>query len=85
MNQLDITGKIGNLFHQEPEWPMYSYDRPSWLVWNAMANVFHDNGWSEDKIKTWLQSKEPRWSLDGALGDALQEVGRKYAVDMLNK
>ena len=35
--KLDITGKIGPLFldKQLSEWPMYSYNRPAYLLWNG--------------------------------------------------
>ena len=71
MNDYDITDKIGPLYvaPEPPEWPMYSYDRPSYLLWNAIAKSLHERGASDDQIKEWLQSKEPRWALDGSLGD----------------
>lgn len=78
----DISGKIGPLYGPvtpEPEWPMYSYERPAWMLWNAIANELHTAGWSEEKIRDWLQSKSARWALDGDLGDALRDMGKKYA------
>jgi hypothetical protein len=79
---MDITGKIGDLFQLSapPEWPMYSFSRPSWMLWDAIANALHDKGWSDSKIKDWLQSRATRWALDGSLGDAIDELGRKYAA-----
>jgi hypothetical protein len=58
----DISGKIGNLFHTNlnPEWPMYSFDRPGSILWNAIAGKLHEAGWKDKRIKEWLQSKEPR-------------------------
>ena len=78
--KIDITGKIGDLFPSDkPEWPMYSYSRPSYLLWNAIANGLHDRGWTEKRIKDWLQSKSPRWALDRDLGSAIEELGRKFS------
>ena len=79
--QIDITGKIGELFPSASpaEWPMYSYSRPAYILWNAIANALHKKGWSEQEIKDWLQSKETRWALDGELGEQLTKLGQEYA------
>jgi predicted transcriptional regulator len=81
---MDITGEIGPLWQssEAPEWPMYSYARPASILWNAIANELHARGWSEAQIKEWLQSKEPRWALDGALGDAIELIAREYVKGM---
>ncbi|HYT44021.1 MAG TPA: hypothetical protein VEP90_16905 [Methylomirabilota bacterium] len=78
---MDITGKIGPLWtiKSGSDWPMYSYERPAYIVWNAIANELHDLGWTDIQIKDWLQSKSPRWELDGQLGDILTRVVKKYA------
>ena len=77
---LDITGKIGPMFTGEtPEWPMYSYERPAYYLWNAIANGLNKRGWTEAEIKDWLQSKLPRWALDNDLGDLITELGEQYA------
>ena len=79
-DEIDITGKIGELYpNTEPEWPMYSYSRAASILWNAIANGLCEQGWTEDQIKEWLQSKETRWSLDGSLGEAIEMIGRDYA------
>jgi hypothetical protein len=83
----DISGKVGALLpihttEKPPEWPMYSYERPAWLLWNAVAAELHVNGWSEKEIKTWLQSKATRWALDGDLGNAIRDLGRKYGASL---
>ena len=78
----DISGKIGPLYgsvNPNPEWPMYSYERPAWIVWNAVATSLHNRGWKDDAIKDWLQSKNPRWSLDGSFGEALEDLAKKWA------
>lgn len=80
---IDITGKIGNLFHSHetpPEWPMYSYSRPAYMLWNAIANGLIAKGWTEEQIKEWMQSKETRWALDGKLGDKILKLGEEYAA-----
>lgn len=81
MSHYDISGKIGQMFGRpgSPEWPMYSYERPAYMVWNAVASSLHDRGWTDDQIKEWLQSKNARWALDGTLGDALYATARKWA------
>lgn len=81
----DCTGKIGNLFdyNPQPEWPMYSFDRPSRIVWNAVAGKLHAAGWSDARIKEWLQSKATRWALDGDLGNALAATAESYAAKLL--
>jgi hypothetical protein len=84
-SQVDITGKIGPLCmsSEPPEWPMYSYARPAYILWNAIARGLSERGWSEEQIKGWLQSKFPRWALDQSLGDALEELGAKYAAEQI--
>jgi predicted transcriptional regulator len=78
--EIDITGKIGPMFERvEREWPMYSYERPAWILWDAIANNLHSRGWTEHAIKDWLQSKATRWALDGELGDALRALGDEWA------
>jgi hypothetical protein len=64
---------------QDPEWPMFSFERPATILWDAIANGLHKRGWSEAEIKEWMQSKDPRWALDGSLGDAVYKLGLAYA------
>jgi hypothetical protein len=80
----DITGKIGPLWRnrEEPEWPMYSYERPAWMLWQAIAGVLNKRGWTEEEIQTWLQSKGARWALDGDLGEQIERLGREYALSL---
>ena len=78
----DCTGHIGP-FGSEALWPMYSFNRPAYIIWNAIAQELYANGWTDEQIKEWLQSKNPRWSLDAGLGRILEQVGRKFARDML--
>lgn len=82
---IDITGKICDLHPSYGDWPMYSYERPAWLLWNTIANALHDKGWTEDQIKEWLQSKDPRIALDGGLGNEIQKLGKAYVEQFFNK
>lgn len=81
----DITGKIGDLFSasRKPEWPMYSFERPAYTLWNAIAGRLKAAGWSDDQIKEWLQSKSPRRALDNELGEKLHSLGVEYADNVL--
>lgn len=84
----DCTGHLGPLFehkilHDDDPWLMYSYDRPAYKLWNAIAAELYANGWRDAQIKDWLQSKGPRWALDGSLGDSLDELGKTYAKEIL--
>jgi hypothetical protein len=80
----DITADIGPLYvRSEPaKIPMFSYERPAYLLWQAVFEGLQEGGWSEQQAIEWLQSKAPRFELDGALGDDLQQLGRKVAVQM---
>ena len=89
IDSIDITDKIGQLYslrgsrahprHPLPEWPMYSYERPASILWNALANALHQRGWTEGEIRDWLQSKYARWALDGYLGEAILQIAESYA------
>lgn len=80
----DLTGHIGptwpERYVKDPAvWPMYSFDRPAHILWNAIGDELFSNGWTDDNIKAWLQSKGPRWELDGDLGNRLESLGKEYA------
>lgn len=84
LDDFDITAKIGELFpiHSEtnpPEWPMYSFARPSRILWNALGKGLAAKGWTDKKIKEWLASKDTRWALDDDLGAALVKLGTDWA------
>lgn len=81
--QLESLYPAVNYEHIE-HWPMYSYNRPSDILWNAIAANLHKRGWNEKRIKEWLQSKAPRWALDCELGEALAAVGDKYAAEHIS-
>lgn len=60
-DQYDLTGHIGPLMpelYDGCQWPMYSFDRPAHVLWNAIGKQLHAQGWSDAKIKEWLQSKQ---------------------------
>lgn len=78
----DCTTEVcqqGGPTNPKGRWPMYSYERPAYLLWNAIAAALHKRGWSDDKIKAWLQSRLPRKALDGSLGDSLERLGKRFA------
>lgn len=77
----DCSGYIGPLFDRDRkvEWPMYSFERPGSMLWNAIARGLHRRGWTDEEIKAWLQSKNPRWALDGELGDLITSIGEIYS------
>ena len=84
----DLTGHIGPLWPERytenaAPWPMYSFDRPAHILWNAIGAELFANGWTDDDIKSWLKSKGPRWELDGDLGDKLAELGKDYAARIM--
>jgi hypothetical protein len=54
---------------------MYSYERPANMIWNAIMNGMRQGGMTEKQAFEWLQSKSPRWMLDGEFGDLLNEIG----------
>lgn len=77
----DCTLYIGQLHTEECAWPMYSYDRPSSILWNGIAEALYKRGWSDKQIRHWLQSKEPRWALDGSLGEAIEKLASDFAAN----
>ena len=66
----------------DAEVAMYSFDRPSNILWGAIAETLRERGWSDIEIAEWLSSKGPRWSLDGDLGEALDQLGRSFALKL---
>ena len=80
--RFDCTDKIGPMYPeaQGTEWPMYSFATPSTILWGEIAARLRSAGWSESRIREWLQSKGPRYLLDGAMGDALRDLGEQWAA-----
>jgi hypothetical protein len=68
----------------EAEWPMLSFDRAAYMLWNAIAGRLHRAGWSDSQIKEWLQSRESRFALEGELGEAIHQLGETYAECWIN-
>lgn len=76
----DITADIGPLYRSgwDPKIPMYSYERPAYIFWQAVFEGLQEGGMTEEQAIDWLQSKNPRWVLDGSLGAILQDLGREF-------
>lgn len=56
-NYQDMTTEIAGL-------GMYSYERPSSIFWNAVANGLIARGLTKAEAMEWLASKNARWILD---------------------
>lgn len=76
-NEYDLTMHIGGL-ESDASWPMYSFDRPAMILWNSIAKELFCNGWTDEQIREWLQSKSPRYALDDGLGEMLVKIGKYY-------
>lgn len=77
----DITDALGPMFRDggwAPEIPMYSFERPAYILWQAIFTAMVEGGASEEQALAWLTSKDPRHALDGFLGDKLRELGESY-------
>jgi adenine C2-methylase RlmN of 23S rRNA A2503 and tRNA A37 len=55
---VDFTGR--GLFNDA-----YSYDRPAWIVANAIMNGLIDAGFTSEQAYNWIYSKSYRHFLDG--------------------
>ena len=74
----DITADIGPLYPKsEATIPMYSFDRPAIILWQGTYEAMRADGCTHEQVSAWLQSKGPRWMLDGEAGDKLEELGRE--------
>ena len=73
---IDVTGKIGSLHDKDSEWPMYSFDSPSYFFWQGVAQGLQEQGATEEEIQWWLQSKCSRWTLDG-MGQRIHRMGNE--------
>jgi hypothetical protein len=88
MTYVDITDRICQLTkevrHDNDQGlrPMYSFNSPAHMLWNSIANGLVARGWTEEQVFDWLQSKSARWALDGDLGEAVIELGMKYAANI---
>lgn len=55
--------------------PMYSYERPSRILWQAVYDALTAEGCTHDQAIDWLQSTGPRYALDGEIGEKIRKVG----------
>lgn len=60
------------------ETPMDSYERPAYLFWRGYASELTRLGWSKDRVRDHLRSKEVGWVLD-ARETEVEDLGRKLA------
>jgi len=60
----------------------YSYDRPAWIVGNALLNGIIRAGYTKEQAINLFYSKAYRWALDGALGEHLEQIGYQYGQIM---
>lgn len=79
MTTRDITGDIGPAFEMKCTVPMFSYSRPSAMLWQAIYEEFIRRGATHKEVIEWLQSKAPRWALDDDLGTAIRAIGSAWA------
>lgn len=56
----------------------YSYDRPAYIVGNALLNGIIRAGFTKEQALNLFYSKAYRWALDGTLGEHLTEIGYQY-------
>ena len=78
----DITGKIGPLYTApyEAEWPMYSFNRPSYAFYQGIAEGLAQLGRKEPEIRDILQSKHMRWLFDGLASESVETLGLTIAL-----
>jgi hypothetical protein len=60
----------------------YSYDRPAWIVGNALLNGIIRAGYTKEQAINLFYSKALRWALDGTLGEHLEQIGYQYGQIM---
>jgi hypothetical protein len=60
----------------------YSYDRPAWIVGNALLNGIIRAGFTKEQAINLFYSKAYRWALDMDLGEHLQQIGYQYGQIM---
>lgn len=81
-DDFDVTAKIGPMFtnNSTPEWPMYSFDRPSWSFWRGFSRRLLALGYSEDRIEELLQHTNLRHYLD-ATDERIEALGSRMAIE----
>lgn len=60
----------------------YSYERPAYIVGNALLNGIIRAGYTKEQAINLFHSKAYRWALDMALGEHLHEIGYQYGQIM---
>lgn len=60
----------------------YSYERPAYIVGNALLNGIIRAGYTKEQAINLFYSKAYRWALDGNLGEHLAEIGYQYGQIM---
>ena len=63
----------------------YSYDRPSYMVMNALMNGFITAGLSEAQARALFSSSVIRHTLDQGFGDALEELAYSWGKHIANQ
>jgi len=53
----------------------YSYERPAYIVGNALLNGIIKAGYTKEQAINLFHSKAYRWALDFGLEEQLQEIG----------
>jgi hypothetical protein len=90
----DLTGRLYQLFGKKPEItekdgyvviPMYSYDRPSAYLWQAVFDEMVKRGATHAEAIDWLKSKGPRHWLDerGGSDGPIVALGRSIAAEVM--
>lgn len=80
--QNDIGCDIGPLFGlvcgDKPKYPMYSYERPTWLFWQGFYNKLLASGYTHVSAIELMQNSSVRHGLD-QFEDEIKEIGEKFA------
>ena len=60
----------------------YSYERPAWMIGNALINGFIAGGLSEKQALLLIGSSAYRHALDQTLGEMLEGIAFGYGIQM---
>jgi hypothetical protein len=60
----------------------YSYERPAYIVGNALINGFIRAGYTKEQAINLFYSVAYRMALDGVLGEHLEQIGYQYGQIM---
>jgi len=60
----------------------YSYERPAYILGNALLNGIIRAGYTKEQAINLFYSKAYRWALDMTLGEHLTEIGYQYGQIM---